>query len=53
MPVKITEYFVRQFMAQVGFLTKQKNTLTATGVSRNQTINELDQTINELNQTIN
>ena len=52
MPVNITEDFVRQLMAQVDFLTKQNNTLIATVVSMNQTINELDQTINELNQTI-
>ena len=45
MPVNITEDFVRQLMAQVDFLTKQNNTLTATVASMNQTINELNQTI--------
>ena len=36
MPVNITEEFVCQLMAQVDFLTKQNNTLTATVVSMEQ-----------------
>ena len=50
MPVNITEDFVRQLMAQVDFLTKQNNTLTATV---DQTINELNQTIKELKEQLN
>ena len=53
MPVKITEEFVRQLMAQVDFLTKQNNTLAVTVDSMNQTIAELNQTIKELKEQLN
>lgn len=53
MPVNITEEFVRQLMAQIDFLTKQNNTLTATIDSMNQTITELNQTIRELRELLN
>lgn len=53
MPVNITEEFVRQLMAQIDFLTKQNNALTATVDSMNQTITELNQTIRELREQLN
>ena len=53
MPVNITEEFVRQLMAQIDFLTKQNNTLTATVDNMNLTIAELNQTIKELKEQLN
>ena len=49
MPVNITEVFVRQLMAQIDFLTKQKSTLTATVESMNQTKKRLNKKIKKLN----
>lgn len=53
MPVKITEEFVRQLMAQIDFLTKQNSELTAAVDIMNQTIAELNQTIQELKEQLN
>lgn len=53
MPVKITEEFVRQLMAQIDFLTKQNSELTAAVDIMNQTIAGLNQTIQELKEQLN